>query len=253
MRDEAETVAVPVIIMMLLAVTIGLFDLDLLLFNRLNQVFRVLPDGFWANVTILGDALVAFVLLSLLVLRYPQVLATGVITGLIATGLSRSVKLLTAVERPAAVLGEQVHTIGSVTLHHLSFPSGHTTAAFAAAGVIALMVQCSRLNAFLFCLALLVGASRIAVGAHWPMDVATGAAFGWFSAWAGWKLARHWRGAATVGGQRWLSGVFLLLALLLFRLDTHYPQAVGLQWLIASGAMLVMSYHGWKLWRKAAS
>lgn len=251
MRDEAETVAVPILITALCAATIAMFDLNLLLFDSLNHVFRVLPDSFWANVTILGDSLVSLALLSLLAVRYPQLLAAGLFAGLIAAGFTRSLKLLTAVDRPLMVFGEQVHFIGSLELYTSSFPSGHTTAAFVLAGVIMLVTQHNRLSMGFFCLAVLVGASRIAVGAHWPMDVAAGAAFGWFSAWAGWKLAMYWTSTATLAGQRLLVGLFLLLAFMLFWLDTHYPQAFALQILIAVSATLAMLTCSWHIWRKS--
>lgn len=251
MRDEAETVAVPILIMALLAATIAMFDLNPLLFDLLNQAFRVLPDNFWENVTILGDTLVSLALLSLLAVRYPQLLAAGLLAGLIAAGFTRTLKLLTAIDRPLRILGEQLHFIGSLELYNSSFPSGHTTAAFVLAGVVTLVMQRPPLSAGLFCLALLVGASRIAVGAHWPMDIAAGAALGWFSAWAGWKLATHWRRAATLTGQRLLASLFLLFALMLFWLDTHYPQAFELQILIAISATLAMLKYSWQIWRKS--
>ena len=249
-RDEIETVAVPILIMVLIAATVTMFDLNYLLFDFLNQGFRVLPDSFWANVTILGDALVSLALLSLLALRYPQLLAAGLLAGLIATGCTRALKLSTAIDRPLTFLGEQVHVIGTLDLYQYTFPSGHTTAAFVLAGVVTLVIRSHRLSAGLFCLALLVGVSRIAVGAHWPMDIAAGAALGWFSAWVGWKLAMYWTSTTTLAGQRLLAGLFLLFALMLFRLDTHYPQAFALQILIAVSATLAMLKYSWHIWRK---
>lgn len=251
MRDEAETIGVPILLLALLAAIISIFNLDIPLFQNMNHGFRLLPDGFWANLTILGDALVSLVLLGLLACRYPQLLPAGLLAGLIATLFTRSLKPLLAMERPLMVLGEQVHVIG-IDLQNFSFPSGHTTAAFVVAGVYALVLQRDRLTALLFCAALLVGCSRIAVGAHWPLDVCAGAAFGWFSAWAGWKLAANWHWAATLMGQRLLAGLFLLFALLLFGLDTGYPQASGLQMSIASIATLTGSITLWQTWRKSA-
>lgn len=57
-----------------------------------------------------------------------------------------------------------------------SFPSGHTTTAFAAAVAFSLMFPRGRPAWFLF--AVLIGASRVVVGAHYPSDVVGGAALG---------------------------------------------------------------------------
>ncbi|WGZ95237.1 MAG: phosphatase PAP2 family protein [Candidatus Thiothrix putei] len=245
MRDAAETSGVPILLLLLLTAIVGASGLNTELFLAIQHFTALLPDTLWANLTILGDALVALVLLNGLAWRYPLLLPAGLLAGLIATLLTRSLKTLLEIERPLSVLGAQVQVIG-VDLQNFSFPSGHTTAAFVLAGVYALILQRERLTAVLFCLALLVGFSRIAVGAHWPMDVLAGAAFGWFSAWAGWRLALYWRWSQSSLGQRTLALLFLLFSLLLFLLNTRYPQAFWLQMSIAS-LMTAMSLV--TLWR----
>ena len=62
-------------------------------------------------------------------------------------------------------------------------PSGHTLTAFAVAGSIYFAIDADRRKRFvwLWCLAALVGLSRMALGAHWPGDVVVGACLG---AWA---------------------------------------------------------------------
>ena len=57
-----------------------------------------------------------------------------------------------------------------------SFPSGHTTSAFAAA--VALGLMCPRWRLWLLGWACLIGASRVLVGAHYPSDIVAGAALG---------------------------------------------------------------------------
>ena len=60
--------------------------------------------------------------------------------------------------------------------HSGSFPSGHTTMAFACATVIAWCVP--RLAFPAFVLAGAIAWSRVYVGVHWPLDVLGGAALG---------------------------------------------------------------------------
>lgn len=73
-----------------------------------------------------------------------------------------------------------------------SFPSGHTTSAFAAA--VALGLLSPRWRWWLLGCAALIGASRVVVGAHYPSDVVGGAALGSFAAtFLAWACARrHW-------------------------------------------------------------
>lgn len=57
-----------------------------------------------------------------------------------------------------------------------SFPSGHSATAFAAATAVGLL--CPRLRLPLLALAVLVAASRVYLGVHYPSDVLVGSALG---------------------------------------------------------------------------
>lgn len=76
-----------------------------------------------------------------------------------------------------------------------SFPSTHTTVAFASAYILSRFLP--RHTLLLFFLAFCVGFSRIYVGAHYPSDVFCGAVLGWgigFFVWRGTmvlKLIKH--------------------------------------------------------------
>lgn len=62
-----------------------------------------------------------------------------------------------------------------------SFPSGHTTSAFAAAMALGLVTPRFRMPLFVF--AILIAVSRIATGNHFPSDVIAGAALGTGVSW----------------------------------------------------------------------
>lgn len=62
-----------------------------------------------------------------------------------------------------------------------SFPSGHTMSSFAAAAV--LMAANPRLGVWAYCLAGLIGFSRLYLYVHFPSDVAAGAVLGMLLAW----------------------------------------------------------------------
>jgi membrane-associated phospholipid phosphatase len=99
--------------------------------------------------------------------------------------------------RPGDVLPHDTfHVLGELLSGH-SFPSGHSITAFAAAAVVYACLVPERKQTKVagviggaFVLAILVGLSRVAVGAHWPSDVVAGACIGWLSGLNGVWLTR---------------------------------------------------------------
>jgi undecaprenyl-diphosphatase len=76
---------------------------------------------------------------------------------------------------------------------YASFPSGHTTTAFAA--LVAIGALYPRLRPMLWMYALAIGASRVMVSAHYPSDVIAGAAFGVLGA----LVVRDWFAVRRLG------------------------------------------------------
>lgn len=179
-----------------------------------------LPDGAWWWLTWLGDTQLALlVYLSAALLWQRGALPALPWVVLPATLVTHGLKALAAAPRPAAVLEPgQLHVIGDV-LRHGSFPSGHTVTAFALAGCWVLSAPPGRARTAGWLVALplaaAIGVSRVAVGAHWPLDVAAGALVGWLCAAGAAAAARRWGPAP--GGRLFAvaGGVLLLLALTL--------------------------------------
>jgi membrane-associated phospholipid phosphatase len=219
------------------------------LFLWLNAACAALPDWLWASLTITGHTSVVFALLGLLLL--PQIKRTGVITGffvaaILGGAVSTLVKESLQIPRPPAVLAEvQFHLIGH-KLHLVSFPSGHTLTAFGVATLLILGLQLRgwRLAGMLV-LASLIGLSRIAVGAHWPLDVLGGAALGTACGWGGWQAAqwlhqKRWTQSVTYSSCQ--AGIILLVSASLFATQMGYPGAIIWQMAAATVGIFTSLY-----------
>lgn len=225
------------------------------LFLTLNHWAAQFPPMLWALFTTLGDASVLFCLLSPLLVWRPQlmfaVLAAVPLGGL----LSVSLKAAFRAQRPATIINPDHFNVIGPLLNNDSFPSGHTISAFAAALALAatLLVQARthpaasgrvwRTSSGLCTLAgmsaivafaVVVGFSRVAVGAHWPVDVLAGSACGWLAgvsgAWAAVRYPKLWQSTIS----RFVVGQLLLLtALWLLMKKPQYPQGAPAVWLAA--------------------
>jgi glycosyltransferase 2 family protein len=117
----------------------------------------------------------------------------GLIAVLLAHRLDSLLKV--AIERPrppglveGLTVREQVGGFG--------FPSGHTTMAFALAAALSAGAA-PRWRWVPWCLAAAVGAARLYVGVHWPMDLVGGAALGVAIAAAATILVTRYRPASA--------------------------------------------------------
>ncbi len=180
------------------------------LFLVLNGLSKYTGDGLWAHVTLLGDGLMAVVLVFPLLRRRSEAVWGMVIATLLVTAFLHTLHALIPSPRPPALLpADTLHVIGPALLHG-SFPSGHTSTAFALAAVLCgSWVRNPAGRAGLTIMACLAGLSRCVVGVHWPADVLGGIMLGWTCGWIGVRIAhratwgaskafvRVWGGALT--------------------------------------------------------
>lgn len=217
------------------------------LFHALNAAASG-GAALWSSVTVMGDALFVLVLFLPFVVRRPDIVWAAILAALVATFASHVFKELLELPRPAAVLDrETMHIIGPVLKKH-AFPSGHATAAFTFASVVALRLARAPVSAAVITLAAIVALSRVVVAAHWPVDVFGGAAVGWLSGLAAVTLAERWRWGLRCGPQR-AFGLFLLgCAVWLFVYDTGYPLGIPIQRVAAVACIAVAAWNVWRQW-----
>jgi membrane-associated phospholipid phosphatase len=150
------------------------------MFVFLNQLFLPVAAPVWTGLSLLGNAWGILGLTAPLLLRAPRLMWAWICAAPFAILFARLGKGLLVSPRPAAeVDNAQMRIVGEV-LHNVSMPSGHTTTAFAVASAIyfALTPAQRKRHWWILLLAAGTGLSRIAVGAHWPGDVAVGISLG---------------------------------------------------------------------------
>ena len=212
-------------------------------FARLNAVAAQLSDPFWQWLTVLGDERVAFALTLFFTRRYPRVFWTLIAAALLGIALTHSIKPLFSALRPPAVLeAGSFHLIGPGHRKE-SFPSGHTVTAAIFFGVWVYHIRSSWLRASLVLISVAAGLSRVAVGVHWPVDVAAGLAAGLAAVWLGVCLACRSEGL----GKDPLIHLALVtlaaaMAISLLLGDGGYRRAADMQHLLAISAL---SYAVW--------
>lgn len=149
----------------------------ILIFNRplfvfLNSNHHYVSDIVWLSLTTLGDGLVLGITMGLFLFFYPRIAVLAIVLMIGSAIPVHFIKAAFPAFRPVVTL-DSVHVLGPI-LRSGSFPSGHTAAAFSAALAFLPYVQSRTKLALIFMVALLIAASRIFVGAHYPLDLVAG-------------------------------------------------------------------------------
>jgi membrane-associated phospholipid phosphatase len=233
---------------LLLLIPVLLWPLNQPLFFWFNGLSNLTGPAFWAHATILGDGLVCAVLFLPWIRRHPERMWGGLLGALVMFIILHSVKKLTGQPRPLAVLPEEIVTIIGPGLRTRAFPSGHTATMALYAGILAMTTRRRPVVALAAGLAILVGASRMVVGVHWPADVLAGLALGWLSAWVGLRWAARATWTTRPLGRRILGAALLIAGIVLALLDhTGYPGVLLFQ---RGLALVFLTWGGIELFRE---
>lgn len=239
-----------ILIVLLIAsfILLQVFNLNESAFFYINEASKnLISDGLAAHLTELGNGSVVGILALVLTIKYPDIAKRFLIITLMSGILIACFKQFFSDPRPAGVLAQaDFHIIGDV-LKRYSFPSGHTTTAFAMAGFIMLTFVSLPLRIFVFVLAILAGVSRISVGAHWPEDILAGAPLGLMIAYIGsWFSTRPFSRQGS-----YLAAAFLALAVLIGSLTApaDFPEIPSIGWVRFACAALASAMLGYFLVR----
>jgi membrane-associated phospholipid phosphatase len=215
------------------------------MFVFINNLCAPVPAAFWTGLSLLGNGWGVLGVTAPLLFLAPRLMWAWLCAAPFAIAFARVGKMLLVSPRPAAEIdNSHIRIVGEV-LHNVSMPSGHTTTAFAvAAGIFfALPPELRRRHWWILLLAAGTGLSRIAVGAHWPGDVAVGASLGLLAGLLGnvllarvptqWFAARHW-------SMRLLALLVLGAVYFLLTEELDFAENLPLQWGVAFVALLAL-------------
>lgn len=150
--------------------------------------------SFFKYFTYLGDGLafVAVVIGAFALKRPLRVSLSFAACGLLVLTLVGVLKgmFFSEIDRPWGYFEEgALRLIDGLEQHkHRSFPSGHTTAAFALYGLLAFWINKRWASVGLFAIAVLVGYSRMYLNQHFLVDVFVGSILGTLIAWGTYVL-----------------------------------------------------------------
>lgn len=192
------------------------------LFLIINK-FLCVSRECWLDITALGDIAVLLPLLSLAILCNVRIWSALVGSIPLSLLLTHGGKLFFSIPRPAAVIINSHFNIAGDTLTgHSSLPSGHSLTIFVVITILLRVLVFEKKvehpvlwTILLTLFASLVAMSRVAVGAHWPMDVLAGAMLGVISGISGIYLTDRY-----TSWWRWMTNIkyahFHIIALLPF-------------------------------------
>jgi membrane-associated phospholipid phosphatase len=152
-------------------------------FQLINSNHNEVADQFFKYFTHYGDG-VMWAPLGIYCFFYRRKYFIAVVAGvIISTILAQFLKRVVYPDelRPISYLSEifPVHVVDGVTVRKVhSFPSGHTTTAFAMALIIAHMINKKAWSVMLIILAFLAGYSRVYLAQHFLTDVLGGMSVG---------------------------------------------------------------------------
>lgn len=168
-------------------------------FILLNSYHTPWLDYFFKIYTNLGDGLACLAIIIFLLIWDKRKKAVTLFTAFLSSGLAVSL-LKSCFQQPRPKTYFQIEGLdypefmNDMVMHSSnSFPSGHTTTAFAAATVLVLVYKKNNISLPCLFAAILVGYSRIYLAQHFPEDVLAGACTGVFFGMFSYHIVYHYK------------------------------------------------------------
>lgn len=172
------------------------------------------------NLTQVGDALVFLSFLSILIIYAPKIWEALLSTLLVSIVLCCPFKSMFAVPRPAATFdNNSFFIVGKAVCGHNSCPSGHSITIFAILTVLMFgfmpkETKFKILWIFSFItIGYLFAFTRVAVGAHYPLDVIIGSIVGYICGLLGIFISRKYKIWAWINNKKYYPILILLFSL----------------------------------------
>jgi len=152
-------------------------DLQIKFLKMLESIRNGFLDGFFEGVTMLGEeTLMVFIIVTLWFAIDKRIAQRMFFVTIASMGVNGVIKNIAKVPRPFA--GGKVSCVRPETATGYSFPSGHTQCFATWSSLVAIISKKTWTKCLVAILILLVGFSRMYLGAHYPGDVVVGIALG---------------------------------------------------------------------------
>lgn len=149
------------------------YDLQGLEFIQ-NNIQNPFLDSLFPIITFLGDKGMIWILISLFLLSSKRYRKTGlmVISALILATILGEGLLKNLIQRPRPFIDYPMFELIILPPSGYSFPSGHTTSSFAAAGILSKNFK--KFQTIFWVLAFAISFSRLYLLVHYPSDIIVG-------------------------------------------------------------------------------